>query len=94
MVSHGLGQCSLLLCLPVAMIYSQRNFREKSEIIWIFVVINVPADDLAPLGARSSAGSVMAHIYIYIYDCRLKCQLLKNISLSHKNIIKLSNINT
>ena len=43
---------------------SQRNFDgNMSE----FVVSTVPADGLAPLGARPSAGTVMTNIRSYIY---------------------------
>ena len=44
--------------------YSQRHF---IEIMHIFVVISVPADGLAPFGARTSAGTVMTKFGLIIY---------------------------
>ena len=46
--------------------------------VYVSVVINGPADDLAPLGPRASAVTVMTrvgpvYIYIYIYVCVCVC---------------------
>ena len=55
---------------------SVRDVREN-EIkgnVYVSVVINGPADDLAPLGARASAVTVMTRVGpVYIYICVCVC---------------------
>ena len=62
--------------------YSQRHF---IEIMHIFVVISVPADGLAPLGARTSAGTVMTKfgLVIYIWDQHLKGEIINTLTHIH-----------
>ena len=46
-------------CKILKMFMSQRNFE---NVMFNFVVITMPADALAPLGVRASAGTVMTKL--------------------------------
>ena len=43
------------------------SLTKLEENISDFIVIAVPADDLAPVGARSSAGTVMTEVWVHYF---------------------------